>query len=272
MIRRLPVLYKTENNVYEEIELKKPSGSLLADVRESTEKNWPLALRNFIAGCAVSIISAENNITDSVGIKSALAKMSNKNLEYLSNEIMIDYYKGDDYIEGLYPCPRCEKEVLAEKSNEDGIEIDTRDRISDLKVNFMQDASELFFHLELEEPVEVSETEEPVKNIDLTFPTIEHFIEVFNSVGDRNIVKFQYAVYARAITKVNGVEVDNSWKKSKGVLLFNKSENTLNDIGKITKYFNKYGVDPRLEKSCPKCGKVWQPFINTSNFFGSALL
>jgi len=27
MIKRLPVLYKTENNVYQEIELKKPSGA-----------------------------------------------------------------------------------------------------------------------------------------------------------------------------------------------------------------------------------------------------
>lgn len=272
MIRRLPVLYQTENNIYEEIELKKPSGGMLADTKEAAEKNWPLAMRNFVAGCTVSIISADNVISDMVGIKSALAKMSNKNLEYFSQEIMIDYYKGDDYVEGLYPCPRCQHEIIAEKSDEDGIAIDTRDRISDLKVNFMNDPSELVFHLELEEPVELDEREDPVKNIDIQFPTIEHYVEAFNSVGDRNKAKFQYAVYARAIVKVNGVEIENSWKKSKGYLLFNKSENTLNDVGKITEYFNKYGVDGRLEKSCPKCGKVWQPLINTSNFFGSALL
>jgi hypothetical protein len=272
MIRRLPVLYKTENNIYEEIELKKPSGALLADVQDTVQKNWPLAMRNFVAGCTISIISPANTIEDNIGIKAALGKMSNKNIEYLSQEIMVDYYKGDDYVEGVYPCPRCGTHVIAEKKSDDGIDIDTRDRISDLKVNFMNDISEYFFELELEEPVELDENEEPIKNITVGFPTVENYIEVFNLMGDRNRAKFQFAVYARAIQKVNNQEVSNSWKKSKGVLLFNKSENTINDIGKITEYFNKYGVDPCLEKTCRECGKVWQPLINTSNFFGSALL
>lgn len=272
MIKRLPVLYKTEKAVYEEIELKKPSGALLAEVQEAVQKNWPLAMRNFVAGCTVSIISPEKNIDDAISIKSALAKMSNKNLEYLAQEIMVDYYKGDDYVEGVYQCPRCGAHVIAEKSNEDGIEIDTRDRITDLKVNFMESIDELTFDLEFETPIEISESEEPVKSITIGFPSMEHYTEVFNSIGDRNKAKFQYAVYARAIEKVNGQDVDNSWKKSKGYLMFNKSENTLNDIGRITDYFNQYGVDPRIEKTCRECGKVWQPLINTSNFFGSALL
>jgi hypothetical protein len=272
MIKRLPVLYKTEQNIYEEIELKKPSGALLAEVQEAVQKNWPLAMRNFVSGCTVSIISPEKNITDSIQIKTALSNMSNKNLEYLSQEIMVDYYKGEDFVEGVYQCPRCGNNVIAEKSNEDGIEIDTRDRITDLKVNFMESVDELFFELEFEESIELSENEELVKNITIGFPTVEHYTEAFNSIGDRNKAKFQYAVYARAIEKVNGQEVEKSWKRSKGYLLFNKSENTLNDIGKITEYFNRYGVDARIEKTCRECGKVWQPLINTSNFFGSALL
>ena len=101
---------------------------------------------------------------------------------------------------------------------------------------------------------------------------MEHYAEAFNMVGIKNSARFQFAVYARAIEKVNGMTVDNSWKKTKGSLLFNKSENTLTEVGKITEYFNKFGIDPRVEKICNKCGKVWQPPINTSNFFGSALL
>lgn len=272
MIRRLPVLYKTENNVFEEIKLKKPSGSLIAETQEASQKNWPLAMRNFVAGCTVSIISAENNIIDTTAIKAALGKMSNKNLEYLSQEIMVDYYKGEDFVEGVYECPRCGEMVIAEKLNEDGMEIDTRDRISDLKVGFMESVDELEFYHEFEEPVNVSEQEEEVRNIVIGFPTMENYAEAFNVVGFQNKARFQFAVYARAIKKVNGMEVDNSWKKAKGFSLFNKSENTLNDIGKITEYFNKYGVDPKVEKICNKCGKIWQPLINTSNFFGSALL
>ena len=272
MIKRLPVLYKTEKNLFEEIELKKPSGSLLAETQEAVQKNWPIAIRNFVAGCTNLIISAEQNITGKQEIKIALGKMSNKNIEYLAQEIMVDYYGGDDFVEGVYPCPRCGSKIIAEKKNEDGIEIDTRDRITDLKVNFMENESELILDVDFEEPIVVTENDEPIRNITIGFPTIEDYAEVFNTVGDNNQTRFQFAVFARAIKKANGVEVDKAWRRSKGVLLFNNSENTVNDIGQITKHLNNYGVDPRLQKICKECGKVWQPFIKTLNFFGSALL
>jgi hypothetical protein len=186
---------------------------------------------------------------------------------------MIDYYKGDDFVEGVYPCPRCNEKTIAEKTNSDGVEIDTRDRISDLKVNFMEDASELEFDIEFEKPIiiKTAADEEEIRNITMTLPTLENHIEAESIYGDGRLVKLQYAVYARAIIKVNGQEVDNSWKKSKGMKLFLSSEDIKSDIGKITDYINQYGVDPRVEKTCKSCGKVWQPIINTSNFFASAL-
>lgn len=273
MIKRLPVLLKINDNIYNEVEIKKPGGKLLADTEEAKKKNIYLALRNFVSGC-ITVIKGTNDITDVISIKSAVGKMSIKSAEYLSQEIMSLYYNGEDYIEGYYECPRCGEEIIAEKTVMDGIEIDTRDRISDLKVGFMKDDNELLFDIDFENtiPLQSENGVEEVNNVTMTFPTVEHFIEVENEIGLSNAVKVQYAVYAKAIVRVNGAEVDKKWKRVKGVMLFNESGEIRHDIGEITKYLNQYGVDNRVEKTCKKCGKVWQPVINTSNFFDSAPL
>lgn len=275
MIKKLPVLYKTENNLFREVEIKKPSGKVISDTKDNIEnKNKYIAMRTFVADCTIRIIGENSEITDPLNIKSAYDKMSNKNLEYLSKEIMILYYDGDDYIEGLYICPRCGNKVIAEKRDEDGIEIDTRDRISDLKVTFMEDESELIFDVDFSKPVTLtSEMEDDViNNITMCFPTTESLVKAYNSVGDDNDTKLQYYIWAYSILKANGKEVDTSWRRSFGVQLFNNVENVEEDLNKnISGHINKYGVDPRVTKNCRECGKTWRPYISTSNFFASAL-
>lgn len=271
MKKRLPILLKLENDIFEEIELTKPSGRVIADTQEIAQKSsTDIAMRNFIAGCTEKIIGYNSEITDKVAIKSALGKTSNKNLEYLAIEIMTDYYDGDDFVEGIFECPICHEKQTARLYEEDGITIDTRDRISDLQVTFMQDESELKFDIELSEPVEIkvsSQSSELVENITMTYPTIEHYINAHSNVGDKNLYKKQYAAFGYAIIAINGVEVDDRWKRLHGLNLF-LSIKQRKDIKQITDKINAYGVDKKLEKICKECGKVWQPFIDTSNFFG----
>jgi len=274
MIKRLPVLLKTNENVYTQVETKRPTGVLIAETEEAVKKNEFLGLRNFVSGCISSITGEDIEITDKIQIKTAVGKMSNKSVEYLSQEIMIDYYEGDDYVEGVYTCPRCNTQHIFEKSIQDGIDMDNRDKISDLIVTFMEDPSELLFDIEFKNPIVVSSSqlEEEINNVTMTFPTMDDHIEVLNTVGRNNMTRLQYALYSRAIVKANGLEVDNSWRRSKGIQLFLNSDNVKEDVGKMAEYINRYGVDHRLEKVCKNCSKVWQPVINTSNFFGSALL
>lgn len=273
MNKKLPVLLKIGENLFDEVELKKPSGALLAQTEEDKNRNEYLGMRTLVAGCVESI-DGTSQITDPIAIKSAITKMSNKNLEFLGLEIMVDFYNGEDYIEGVYPCPRCGKPHICEKIIQDDLEIDTRDRISDLPVHFMENESELLFDIHLTEPITLESkmgTEE-VETITMGFPTAENLIEAINSVGGSNPYKLQYAVYARSIQRVNGEEVDQSWKRSKGVQLFNNCKNVKKDIGQISDIINRYGIDLTVEKTCLECGKVWRPVIRTSNFFGSAPL
>jgi hypothetical protein len=137
----------------------------------------------------------------------------------------------------------------------------------------MSSPSELEFMVEFKEPIELESTmnSETVHSITMGFPTVEHHIEAMNAVGETNLLRLQYAIFARAIVKVNGSSVDASWKRSKGIMLFNKSTNVKEDIGKISDTINSYGITPIVDKVCKECGKVWQPVINTLNFFDSAL-
>jgi len=274
MIKRLPVLLKLNEAVFKEIELKKPSGRVISDTQEEVQRtNFLIANRNFIAGCTMRITGEEKEIVDMVAIKSALGKMSNKTIDYLSQEIMVDYFDDEDLVEGVYPCPRCGEKIINEITKNDGIVIDTRDSIKSLQVNFMDDVNELEFDIEMTKPVTIisAQNEEQVQNITMTYPTIEHYVKAHAIVSDKNLTKLQYHAFANAIIKVNGVDVDDSWRRTFGVQLFNNTTEVKKDIGRIKEIINKYGVDARLDKTCLGCGKVWRPFINTSNFFDFAL-
>lgn len=270
MITRLPILLKLENNIYNEIELVKPSGNVIVAAEEAVRKsNSYMAMRKFVEGCTIRIIGENCEIIDKVKIKGALNKMSNKNLEYLSAQITIDHYDGKDFVEGIFKCPRCGYKIISELKNIDEMEIDTRDRISDLKVNFMENPEELVFDIELDSPIEIktsSQGTEIINNFKMTFPTVEHCINAYTSVGDNSNIKLMYAMFANALLQVNGIDVDNRWNRLHGLNLFLSIQNP-KDLKKVTDYINSYGMNMRVEKTCIECGKVWQPFLDTSNFF-----
>lgn len=274
MIVKFPVPYITaNNNIYLEAETKRPSGLLLADVNEAMQKtNEYNSMRVFASGCCERIIG-DPDITDKVSIKGAIAKMSNKTVEHICAQVMIDYYDNDDYVEGLYICPRCGNKVLAEKKDDDGIIIDTRDRISDLRVGFMEDISDLEFDVDLGQTIDLeSKTlQESVSNITLRFPIMEDYIKACNAIGIENPVRIQYYVYGQCIIKVDGTTVDDTWRRAYGAVIFNKLENTKEVFKQISNHINKYGIDPDVEKRCNNCGKVWKVQINSTNFFASAL-
>ena len=271
---QLPIPYVSDSgSVFDRAELKKPSGGVLADTRETLDRtNEYNAMRIFVSGCTEKIIG-ESEITDSVAIKSAWNKTSNKTLEYLAVQIMIDYYNSEDFIEGLYFCPRCDTRIIAEKRDEDGMDIDTRDRISDLQVNFMEGIENMKLDVEIDPPVELKSqnTQEMISNIQLRMPCTEDYISAFQTLGSKNLVRIQYFVYGRCILKANGTEVDSTWRRAFGVALFNKIQNTKQVFDAIGKWINGYGMDPSVSKTCPECGKVWDAQIHSSNFFVSAL-
>lgn len=263
--------------IYNEINLTKPSGRTIAQIREDYDKsNEFVAIRNFVCGCTESVVSVDDGIveTDSLKIKGLYNSASNKTLEYVAIKLMIDFYNGDDFVEGIYPCPRCGYKLLAEKSGSDDIEIDTRDRISELEVGYMNDPeSEYIFEVHFTEPVPLksSNGEDLAVNAVFRIPTVQDYVVALSQVGSRNPIMLQFAVYAQALVKINGINVDKSWKRSFGLQLFNNMTEVKTDVGQISGHINKYGINPMVLKFCPECGKEWEATIKTANFFDSAL-
>lgn len=276
MERRLPtfLVLGEGKNIYSKVVCGKPSGKGIADAKEASDTNPYIIMKKLVSGCIVSIEQDEGkSITDRVAIVSALGKMSVKNLEYLAQEIMIDYYDGDDGVEGVYFCPRCNTKKISEIKTIDGMKIDTRDFISDLKVNFMESPDEIIFNTEFEKGIEIKtrDGEDLVLNIDMEIPTVDSMIEAVTEEGLKNEYKLQYSLWSKSIKKVNGVIVDKKWQRTCGKQIFNNSQEVVKDMRKIANYINKFGINERISKTCDSCGKVWQPLINTRNFFDSAL-
>jgi len=266
---RFPVPIFSKEQVYTHIDLKKPGAKVLSDtVDVISSAGEYMGFRNFISGSAEKIYNEEREITDKLAIKSLVFIMPNKSAEYTALQTIIDFHNGEDYISGLYLCPMCGEKKISRKTSE----IDTRDRISDLSVTFMNEL-EPTITIDFEEPsiVIVRGQEFVVNSISLAYPTLEHHHKAYTRYGNNNLIKYQLAVYAEALTEVNGEKISDEWRKPYGLKLFENIPNLKTETDKLSAFVNKYGIDLRLEKRCNKCDEVWKPVINTSNFFGSAL-
>ena len=276
MIVRLavPVFYK--DTKYEKAEIVKPSGAVLADTKKSADTGDIFsALRVFLIGCVVSITTESGDeIDDKVSIKTLIGKMPYKTAEQLSFEIVKMYNGDDDGIEAVYYCPRCGSQTIAELVNNDDLEIDTRDHLSDLQIGYYD--GDGFLSCCLNEPVQIKNAAnntviEEIREFKMRFPTLEDGISAYQKYGMKDEVRLQFAMFVNALTEINGTPADNKWKNAVGMVFFEGIKDVRHDIGNITKEINSYGVIPEIDKICKQCGKHWKAVVNTSNFFGSAL-
>jgi predicted RNA-binding Zn-ribbon protein involved in translation (DUF1610 family) len=274
----LPVPIFFNDLIYNEVEIQKPRGGVIADTQRilDSTNDYFTAMKIFLSGCITSITDIDGKeIKERSSINSIVGKMPYRTAEYLSVKIML-FLDSDDAVEGIYTCPRCGFKVISELIKDGDMEIDTRDYISDLEINYMKDFQKKF-SIDLTTPVELKEIvrEDQIQVINsMTFEqvTLEHGIKAFRKFGTNDKVRLQYAIYLEALTEINGIEIDNKYKNRYGMTIFNNIEDVKVNIGKIFDEINKYGMDNTIEKNCTSCGRVWRSTINTSNFFGSALL
>jgi exosome complex RNA-binding protein Csl4 len=274
----LPVPVEIEKVLYVNVDIQSPSVDCLAQSRSIADegKYFP-ALRAFVAGCVRSFTTEDGRIVDdSVSIRSILPKLPFRSVDYIAIQaLLLD--NDDDGIEGFYPCPRCGTESIAEYREDDGIVLDTRDRISSLKVGVFDpyvDKHEI--RVDLSEPVVISDRGGDVmlqiENFEVAIPTLENCIVAESKVGAKDPVKLQIAIYVEAMTKVNGEKIDNKFRNEYGNLFMGKIRTASKDLRILSDTINRYGIDRRVDKECKKCGKKWRPVVNTSNFFDSTPL
>jgi hypothetical protein len=271
----IPITYK--DKTYSDVELKRPTPETISEslnVIESNGNSYQGVLA-FVNGVVESIIYDGGEVSDPIAKKSLLRKMPYKSCELVAIESLM-LVNEDDGVEGFYPCPRCNYQVLAEQVKNDDGEIisDNLDYLSELNRDYadLEGFDGTFTHTFLE-PTRImagKEEIEVVESVTMHYTTIEDCINAFNLVGEKNKLKLQFAIYSNSIEKINGKAVEGKFKSRYGDMVFSKNEN-LKDLGSLFDKGRQFGLDPSVKKRCPKCSKEWFGQINPMNFFGSAL-
>jgi len=273
----LPVPINIGGEIYNEVEIKKPTPGVIADT-EKVKSNGSIysALLTFISGSIASIKRNSGTvITDRTQFKSILKWIPFISADFLAIQIVILYNGKDTGIEGIYPCPRCGQKIIAEqqKDGEGNVEFDTLDYLDAMPLKMMSNGNLNIEH-ELSEPVEIKDEKDTIlqsiRKVKLIQPCLQHCINASQRYGMSDLTRLQLAIYVEALTEVDDKEIDQKWKNRWGMYCFENMPN-VKDLIAISEKINQYGYDNRVLKTCPACGKQWKAVINTSNFFDSAL-
>jgi predicted RNA-binding Zn-ribbon protein involved in translation (DUF1610 family) len=175
----------------------------------------------------------------------------------------------EDGVEGVYYCPRCGQKVICEAKKENGeIVSDTRDFIKQLSVTFADGLVNIFY--KFNEPIEIKTTDgrvlEIIESFTMRHPTLSDCMAAVKKVDKRDELRQQFQIYVECLVEINGQVTDNKFRNNYGLLMFDKADLDT-DVYEISKLVNQYGMDKRVDRTCPNCGKEWKSILNTSNFF-----
>lgn len=271
---KLPIPIFHHGQIYDYIETVQPRSGIIADTQRVAANGDKFgAVFTFISGCAISITTESGQeVSDKVALKSALRSIPYRSAEYVLIRIMSELWD-DDGIEGVYRCPRCHAQIITERRKEgDEIVFDTRDFVKDLPVNYLEQPYSPYLSHSFSTPVRIinsgtGEVVEEIRSIDVKHPTLAHCIQAQQRNSALDDIKMQYAIYAEALDKVNGVTVENKWRNMYGALMWDNIPDIKNDLKVFTEKVNFYGIERRVEKTCPECKKIFKATVNTSNFF-----
>lgn len=270
MIVQLPIPIYFNNEVFSSaVEIKKPNAGCIADTKKISDTGDQYgAIAYFISSCIEGIETKTDMVMDKGIIKNSVRNMSYRAAEYVFTQIMLLRHS-DDGVEGVYYCPRCKQQIVCEAKKENGeIVSDTRDFIKQLAVNFADGLVNVYY--DFKEPIIIKATDgrilETIENFTMRHPTLADCITASKKVDKNDDMRQQFQIYVECLVEVNGQPVDNKFKNNYGMLMFERADIDT-DLVEISMAVNQYGMDKRVERSCPSCGKVWRSIVNTSNFF-----
>lgn len=265
----LPIPVFRNDKIYIAVDYKKPNSNGFIKTRKMVvEGLYYKAIYEFVYNSIEAIHEQSGEtITDKGKIKQICRMVPYVSADTIAMKILCLLKKDDDYIEGLYTCPRCRTEII---TGNDG-EIDNRDRISEIPINYMTEYNNSIY-IELEESVKVknqktNEILTEMNSFELRYPTLNDFMKAES--GQSDDIEIQYRAYLYALQKVNHKEIEGNWKNIYGLMLLKQAEIT--KMFEIREEMEKYGMQNYKERQCRRCNKVWNAPLNTANFFVSGL-
>lgn len=270
---QLPIPIYMNNEVFcEYIDIRKPNTGCIADTKKMSDSGDMYgAIAFFVAQCIESIEPVNGEaITDRDRIKSLVRNMPYRSAEYAFTQIMLLRHP-EDGVEGVYFCPRCKTRIICEAKRDattGEILSDTRDFIRDFKVTFASGLANVQHTFAT--PVEIKTTDGKVLvSVDsfvMRHPTMADAISGTRRADRSDELRSQFGIYVESLVEVSGEVVDNKWRNTYGMMVFDRTDPDT-DIVEISRKVNEYGMDKRKLRTCPDCEKQWRSIVNTSNFF-----
>jgi len=260
----LPYPFKSGDRTISSATFKNPTAGVLADARKCAENGDVYqALLAYVAGSVSSLIDSQGGeIEGKEPVKAALRGLPWALAEWIAFQSMIALGASDE-VDMEFTCPRCGASFYRD---EDLV------RISELKIAGSETVPEIL--VPLSDPVmfkdsQTGEVTESVTDIAFRLPTIGDCIRAAGKAGQQDDTRLQFAVWAEAITEINGNPVDQKWRGPFGTLTFERM--AIADMRAVGKAFGAWSMDNTVDSSCRKCGKQYRAEVPTGSFFASAL-
>lgn len=255
---------------YTEIEFKKPKAKVLTRTTDALEKRggYP-AILEYIAGCTAILTKADGEeIEEPNDIKRIIKNMPYANTFFCIFEIAKTLNK-ETKVEGIYYCPRCNQKIISEETPD----LDSRDDVNLCEVNYYEGEpvtnGQLDFDLILEEPFEIKnkKTGEVIggaKKLTFEMVTLDHCIKgMINKKSDN------YRTLMFAIAKADDEILSGADRGNWGMRMIENL--SVDELKVINAHCNKYGLQAKVHKECPECGKEFESELDIKSFFASGL-
>jgi hypothetical protein len=261
---RLPYPFENLGRLALSVELKSPTGGVLADARKCAENGDVYqALLAYVAGSVASITFNDgSSVEHKEQVKNSMRDMPWPLTEWLAFRSMIASGVSDE-IDVQFECPRCGHKFYRDEEPV---------TISGMKIADAEDVPVVAYSLVTPVVFKDARSGDPLESISaLTFrlPTIADCIKAAGRIGTQDDTRLQYAIWAEAITARDGVEVDQKFRGTWGNQIFERMD--LIDLRAMAKALAAWAIDNTIPTFCGKCGKAFVQEVPTGTFFASGL-
>ena len=267
---RLPIpIWAPGGTIYTEAELRKPTPNVIADTADALEKGLYRGVTAFLAGCVSSFSGSSGSTVSAEQVRDLVRSLPYQSTEALAIYALLEG-DSDDGIEGVYDCPRCGRgRVVCEYIS---AEEDARDHVRDLPVACMADEDlARTVTLSLSEPYHLQRGKEgptEVRSLVLRWPTLRDCISA-EAQSPGSALRQQMVIYELAVETIGEETYTPGVLSTYAHAVVGGMSRA--DMRKLGDIMSRYGIRNTVKKTCPKCGKVWDATVATSNFFASAL-
>lgn len=249
---KLPIAIHHNGSIYSTAEVKEATAGDIAKVKKVGENGDIYSAFLTFACVTCQSVGDEDSPEE---IKNIL-KFAPFETVYAIAVLGMAKTRGVNSIEGRYKCS-CGN--IVEHTGE------FADMLFDLECETTEDE---FVEITLPQSVEIKnaktgDTIEKIETLCMKYAVVNDLIKAFRKYPDSES-NMQFEVYKNSIVRVNGNEIDDTWRSSFGDMIFQKM--SYNTINYISKELSKHSFG-EVDCVCMKCKKRWKAKVDLTNFF-----